>query len=146
MNNSQQQRFNVLYEQHLINLRLQGKQPATIDTYSRVIRQISAYFDNATDKLTLDWSLNGNLVISYLTIADVQSTPCSVVKRATKVAHNGIVVTANMMTDCRFLAAIDIVRNASNARLLIGLSANNQSYCPCITLWSRLLCPMNSGC
>ena len=57
MNNSQQLRFNVLYEQHLINLRLQGKQPATIDTYSRVIRQISAYFDNATDKLTLDWSL-----------------------------------------------------------------------------------------
>ena len=57
MNNSQQQRFNVLYEQHLINLRLQGKQPATIDTYSRVIRQISAYFDNATDKLTLDWRL-----------------------------------------------------------------------------------------
>ena len=53
MNNSQQLRFNVLYEQHLINLRLQGKQPATIDTYSRVIRQISAYFDNATDKLRL---------------------------------------------------------------------------------------------
>ena len=34
-------------------------------------------------------SLSVNLVISYLTIADVQSTPCSVVKRATKVAHNG---------------------------------------------------------
>jgi hypothetical protein len=57
MNNSQQQRFNILYEQHLINLRLQGKRPATIDTYSRVIRQISAYFDNTTDKLTLDWRL-----------------------------------------------------------------------------------------
>ena len=39
MNHSQQQRFNFLYEQHLINLRLQGKRPATIDAYSRAVRR-----------------------------------------------------------------------------------------------------------
>ena len=136
MNNSQQQRFNVLYEQHLINLRLQGKQPATIDTYSRVIRQISAYFDNATDKLTLDWSLklapsltcfvsimtslNGNLVISFLMTVAPQSMPCSAVKRGSKVDHNGFVLIANMMTDCHCPVGIDIVRNANSAPLLIG--------------------------
>jgi integrase/recombinase XerD len=31
MNSFEQQRFNTLYQQHLINLRLQGKRPATID-------------------------------------------------------------------------------------------------------------------
>lgn len=52
MNNSQQQRFDFLYEQHLINLRLQGKRPATIDAYSRAVRRISAYFDKSPDGLT----------------------------------------------------------------------------------------------
>ena len=52
MNNSQQQRFNFLYEQHLINLRLQGKRPATIDAYSRAVRRIFAYFDKSPDGLT----------------------------------------------------------------------------------------------
>ena len=54
MNNVQQIRFNFLYEQHLINLRLQGKRPATIDAYSRAVRRISAYFDKAPDDLTTD--------------------------------------------------------------------------------------------
>ena len=31
MNSSQQQLYHYLYEQHIINLRLQGKRPATID-------------------------------------------------------------------------------------------------------------------
>jgi len=52
MNHSQQQRFNFLYEQHLTNLRLQGKRPATIDAYSRAVRRISAYFDKSPDTLT----------------------------------------------------------------------------------------------
>ncbi|WP_420271362.1 tyrosine-type recombinase/integrase, partial [Moritella viscosa] len=52
MNHSQQQRFNYLYEQHLTNLRLQGKRPATIDAYSRAVRRISAYFDKSPDTLT----------------------------------------------------------------------------------------------
>ncbi|WP_420271405.1 site-specific integrase, partial [Moritella viscosa] len=52
MNHSQQQRFNYLYEQHLTNLRLQGKRPATIDAYSRVVRRISDYFDKSPDTLT----------------------------------------------------------------------------------------------
>jgi integrase/recombinase XerD len=44
MNTSEQQRFDFLYEQHLTNLTLQGKRPATIDAYSRAVRRIAAYF------------------------------------------------------------------------------------------------------
>ena len=52
MNTSQAQRYNYLYEQHLINLRLQGKRPSTIDAYARAIRRITAFFDKAPDTLT----------------------------------------------------------------------------------------------
>jgi site-specific recombinase XerD len=52
MNISQEQRYNYLYEQHLINLRLQGKRPATIDAYSRAVRRITEYFDQVPDTLT----------------------------------------------------------------------------------------------
>ena len=48
----EQQRFDLLYEQHLTNLTLQGKRPATIDAYSRAIRRIAAYFDCCPDTLT----------------------------------------------------------------------------------------------
>jgi len=41
----EQQHFDLLYEQHLTNLTLQGKRPATIDAYSRAIRRIATYFD-----------------------------------------------------------------------------------------------------
>ncbi len=54
MNTSQAQRYNYLYEQHLINLRLQGKRPSTIDGYSRAVRRITAFFDESPDKLTTD--------------------------------------------------------------------------------------------
>ncbi|UML92562.1 site-specific integrase [Shewanella xiamenensis] len=50
----EQQRFDLLYEQHLTNLTLQGKRPATIDAYSRAIRRIAAYFDCCPDTLTTD--------------------------------------------------------------------------------------------
>lgn len=52
MNTSQAQRYNVLYEQHLINLRLQGKRPSTIDAYARAVRRITQYFDQAPDTLS----------------------------------------------------------------------------------------------
>jgi integrase/recombinase XerD len=52
MNTSEQQRFDCLYQQHLTNLTLQGKRPATIDAYSRAVRRIAAYFDCCPDKLT----------------------------------------------------------------------------------------------
>ncbi len=52
MNTSQAQRYNFLYEQHLINLRLQGKRPSTIDAYARAVRRITQYFDQAPDTLT----------------------------------------------------------------------------------------------
>jgi integrase/recombinase XerD len=54
MNNSQQQRYNYLYEQHLINLSLQGKRPSTIDGYSRAVRRIAAFFDKSPDDLCID--------------------------------------------------------------------------------------------
>jgi integrase/recombinase XerD len=52
MNTSQAQRYNYLYEQHLINLRLQGKRPSTIDAYARAVRRITAFFDKTPDMLT----------------------------------------------------------------------------------------------
>ncbi|PKF53798.1 phage integrase N-terminal SAM-like domain-containing protein [Alteromonadales bacterium alter-6D02] len=52
MNIAQQQRFNTLYQQHLINLRLQGKRPSTIDAYARAVRRITEYFDCVPDTLT----------------------------------------------------------------------------------------------
>ena len=52
MNSSQLQRYNYLYEQHLINLRLQGKRPTTIDAYARAVRRITEYFDQSPDTLT----------------------------------------------------------------------------------------------
>ncbi|NQZ51523.1 MAG: phage integrase N-terminal SAM-like domain-containing protein [Moritella sp.] len=44
--------LNILYEQHLINLTLQGKRPAAIDGYSRAVRHNSNYFDPSPDSLT----------------------------------------------------------------------------------------------
>ncbi|MBE0389214.1 tyrosine-type recombinase/integrase [Pseudoalteromonas luteoviolacea] len=52
MNSSEQLRFNYLYQQHLTNLTLQGKRPATIDAYSRAVRRIAAFFDCCPDNLT----------------------------------------------------------------------------------------------
>ncbi len=54
MNTSEQQRFDFIYEQHLTNLTLQGKRPATIDAYSRAVRRIAAFFDRCPDNLTTD--------------------------------------------------------------------------------------------
>jgi integrase/recombinase XerD len=53
MNTIDQQHFDFLYQQHLINLKLQGKRPATIDAYSRAIRRITAYFDRTPDTLNI---------------------------------------------------------------------------------------------
>ena len=53
MNTIEQQRYYYLYEQHLINLRLQGKRPSTIDAYSRAVRRISEFFDRAPDTFTV---------------------------------------------------------------------------------------------
>ncbi|MFT6908618.1 MAG: integrase/recombinase XerD [Oleiphilaceae bacterium] len=52
MNTLEQQHFDYLYHQHLINLKLQGKRPATIDAYSRAVRRITAYFDRTPDTLS----------------------------------------------------------------------------------------------
>ncbi len=52
MNRSQIQRYNYLYEQHLTNLRLQGKRPSPIDAYARAVRRITEYFDQTPDTLT----------------------------------------------------------------------------------------------
>lgn len=52
MNKHEQQHFNTLYHQHIINLRLQGKRPATIDAYSRAVRRITLYFDRFPDTLS----------------------------------------------------------------------------------------------
>ncbi len=52
MNPTEQKRYNILYEQNLTNLTLQGKRPATIDAYSRAVRRISQFFDRCPDTMT----------------------------------------------------------------------------------------------
>ncbi len=52
MNSTDLERYNFLYEQHLTNLKLQGKRPATIDAYSRAVLRITAHFDRVPDTLT----------------------------------------------------------------------------------------------
>ncbi|WP_084888730.1 phage integrase N-terminal SAM-like domain-containing protein [Vibrio sp. qd031] len=52
MNANELARYNTLYEQHLTNLKLQGKRPATMDAYSRAVRRISHFFDCSPDLLT----------------------------------------------------------------------------------------------
>ena len=51
MNTFEQQHFDFIYKQHLINLKLQGKRPATINAYARVIRCITDFFERSSDSL-----------------------------------------------------------------------------------------------
>jgi len=52
MNATEQQRFDALYEQHLTNLKLQGKRPKTIWAYSLAVRRVSKFFGRSPDTLT----------------------------------------------------------------------------------------------
>ena len=54
MNKTETNRFNELYQRHLILLKLQGKAQKTIDAYSRAVRRIKNYFDCCPDLLTLE--------------------------------------------------------------------------------------------
>ena len=54
MNTFEQQHFDFLYKQHLINLKLQGKRPATIDAYARAIRRITDFFDRSPDTFDIN--------------------------------------------------------------------------------------------
>ncbi len=54
MNKAETKRFNELYQRHLRLLKLQGKSPKTIDSYSRAVRRISGYFDCCPDQLALE--------------------------------------------------------------------------------------------
>ncbi|WP_163938767.1 site-specific integrase, partial [Paraferrimonas sp. SM1919] len=49
---SEQRRFDYLYKQHLTNLSLQGKRPATVDGYARAVRRIANYYDCCPDNLS----------------------------------------------------------------------------------------------
>lgn len=51
MNHTQQQKFNALYQQHINALQRQGKAENTIDSYSRAVRRITAFFDRCPDDL-----------------------------------------------------------------------------------------------
>ncbi len=52
MNALEQARFQVLYEQMLKLLKLQGKRPKTIEAYSRAVRRTAEFFDRCPDDLT----------------------------------------------------------------------------------------------
>ena len=51
MDSYEKTRFDALYAQHLRALKLQGKAAATIDSYARAVRRVSAYFDRCPDRL-----------------------------------------------------------------------------------------------
>jgi|TARA_B100001964_G_C14224678_1_gene597050 site-specific recombinase XerD len=51
MRKAQQQRYDVLYQQHLNALERQGKSPRTIDSYARAVRRITEFFDKCPDRL-----------------------------------------------------------------------------------------------
>ena len=52
MDTQQQKRYELLYQHHLDNLKLQGKRPATIDAYSRAVRRVTQYLDSPPDTIT----------------------------------------------------------------------------------------------
>lgn len=54
MNDNEQARFDALYLQHLVDLKLHGKRPKTIEAYSRAVHQAGAFFDRRPDQLTPD--------------------------------------------------------------------------------------------
>jgi len=54
MNIDEQARFTLLYKRYLNELTLQGKQPKTIEMYSRALRKVGDYFDCCPDYLTQD--------------------------------------------------------------------------------------------
>lgn len=52
MQNDDKARFDRLYQEHLIALKLQGKSKATINSYARAIRRIYTYFNRCPDQLS----------------------------------------------------------------------------------------------
>lgn len=54
MNDYQQRKFNILYQQHLNALRRQGMSDSTIDVYARAVRRIAEYFDRSPHALSFD--------------------------------------------------------------------------------------------
>jgi integrase len=54
MNSNEQSRFDKLYQNHLISLKLQGLSDSTIDVYSRAVRRIAQSFDCCPDQLTTE--------------------------------------------------------------------------------------------
>ncbi len=52
MKNDDKARFDSLYQEHLIALKLQGKSKATANSYARAIRRIYTYFNQCPDQLS----------------------------------------------------------------------------------------------
>ncbi len=52
MNKAQKAKFDLLYKQHINALTRQGKADNTIDSYSRAVRRITAFYDRCPDRLT----------------------------------------------------------------------------------------------
>lgn len=54
MTPSEKERFDALYQQHLTQLKLQGKRAKTISAYSLAVRRITEYVDRCPDTLTIE--------------------------------------------------------------------------------------------
>jgi site-specific recombinase XerD len=54
MDTQEKLRFDVLYQNHLTTLTLQGKATKTIDAYSRAVRRLAAFVDRCPDDVSVD--------------------------------------------------------------------------------------------
>jgi integrase/recombinase XerD len=54
MDPREEAKFAELYQRHQLALKLQGLRPKTVESYSRAVRRVAAYFDRSPDDLTPD--------------------------------------------------------------------------------------------
>jgi len=54
MNNKEQSRFDKDYKRHVKLLKLQGKAPKTVKSYSHAVRRVSKHFDCHLNELIPD--------------------------------------------------------------------------------------------
>ena len=78
MEHHEQDRFEQLYAQHLIALKLQGKRSKTIDGYARAVRRIAGFFNCCPDNLTVAARKDDAPAAHYAALTKIAGRgPCS---------------------------------------------------------------------
>jgi len=68
MEANEQQRFDILYVQHLRALKLRGYSASTIDVYARAVRRLTQHFDCVPDQLSIE-----QMEIYFANLVDIRS-------------------------------------------------------------------------